>query len=105
MVWRRKGQVLKVPAAGDDHTFAVFGALDDARGQVVWQMNACKDETAFMAFLDHLAEALPANEPAVLVLDNASYHKRHALRAHWQRLSDRFQPFFPSCRPMRRSST
>ena len=27
-VWRRKGQVLKVPAAGDDHKFTVFGAVD-----------------------------------------------------------------------------
>ena len=30
----------------------------------------------------------------MLVLDNASYHKSHAVRAHWQQLSDRFQPFF-----------
>ena len=83
-----------MPAAGDDHKFTVFGAVDYSSGQVVWQMHARKDETAFMAFLDHLAAALPANEPAVLVLDNASYHKSHALRAHWQRLSERFQPFF-----------
>ncbi|MHB8645758.1 MAG: transposase [Thermomicrobiales bacterium] len=31
--------------------------------------------------------------PTVIVLDNVGYHKRRALRAHWQRLSDRFQPF------------
>ena len=89
-----------MPAAGDDHTFTVFGAVDDASGQVIWQMDAGKDETAFMAFLDHLGQTLPANAPAVLVLDNASYHKSHAVRAHWQRLSDRFQPcFLPASAP------
>jgi putative transposase len=93
-VWQRKGQPLKVPAAGDDHKFTVFGAVDYASGEVLWQTSGCKDETAFMAFLDHLAQTLPEGEPAVLVLDNASYHKSHAVRAHWQQLSDRFQPFF-----------
>lgn len=86
--------MLKVPAAGDDHKFAVFGAVDYASGQVLWQLSACKDETAFMAFLDHLVAALPPGEPAVLVLDNASYHKSQAVRAHYQRLADRLQPFF-----------
>jgi transposase len=71
-VWRRTGQVLRVPAAGDDHKFTVFGALDYASGQVVWQTSACKDEAAFAAFLDHLADTLPATDLAVLVLDKAS---------------------------------
>jgi transposase len=93
-VWRRKGQPLKAPAAGDDHKFTVFGAVDYVSGQVLWQTSARKEETAFIAFLDHLAETLPSTESAVLVLDNASYHKSHAVRAHWQHLSDRLQPFF-----------
>jgi transposase len=46
------------------------------------------------AFLDHLAHTLPADEPAVIVLDNVGYHKSHELRTHWQRFCDRFQPFF-----------
>ena len=83
-----------MPAAGDDQKFAVFGALDYASGQVIWQTSACKDETTFMAFLDHLVATLPQGEPAVVVLDNASSHKRHAVRAHCQRLADRLQPFF-----------
>lgn len=83
-----------MPAAGDDHKFAVFGTVDYASGQVVWQTTACTDATAFSAFLDHLVAALPPGEPAVLVLDNASYHKSHAVRAHWQPLADRLQPFF-----------
>ena len=93
-VWRRKGQPLTVPAAGDDHTLTVCGAVDYASGQILWQTSACKGEDAFMAFLDQFVEMVPANAPAVLVLDNASYHKSHAVRAHWQHRSDRFQPFF-----------
>src|SRR5262249_522495 len=74
-VWRRKGQPLRMPAAGEDQKFTVFGAVDYATGQVLWQTSARKGETAFSAFLAHLAAALPATEPVVLVLDNVGYHK------------------------------
>ncbi len=72
----------------------MFGAVDYATGQVLWQMSARKGETAFTAFLDHLAQTLPANEPVVLVLDNVGYHKSHALREVWRRYATRFEPFF-----------
>jgi hypothetical protein len=95
-VWRRKGHSMRVPAAGEDQKFTVFGAVDYATGQVLWQTSARKGETAFVAFLEHLAEALPvsANAPAVLVLDNVGYHKSHALREVWQRYASRLEPFF-----------
>jgi transposase len=85
---------MKIPAAGEDRKCAVFGAVDSATGQIIWQTSARKGEAAFAAFLDHLAHTLPADEPAVLVLDNVGYHKSHALRTRWQHLSDRFEPFF-----------
>ena len=70
-VWRRKGHAMKIPAAGEDHKFTIFGALDYASGQVIWQTAAHKGEDAFTAFLAHLAAQLPAvDEPVVLVLDN-----------------------------------
>ena len=72
----------------------MFGAVDYASGRVIWQTSARKGEAAVAAFRDHLAQTLPADEPAVLVLDNVGYHKSHELRTHWQRLSERFQPFF-----------
>jgi transposase len=93
-VWRRKGQALKIPAAGEDQKAVVFGAVDYASGQVLWQTHPRKGETAFIAFLEHLAEALPANEPVVLVLDNVGYHKSHALREWWRAHAKRIQPFF-----------
>jgi transposase len=85
---------LKVPAAGEDEKFVVFGALDYATGQLIWQTSARKGEEAFTAFLEQLAAVLPAEAPAVLVLDNAGYHKSHAMRAYWRRLNPRFQPFW-----------
>lgn len=85
---------MKVPAAGEDQKFTVFGAVDYASGQIFWQTSARKGETAFIAFLDYLAETLPADEPVVLVLDNVGYHKSHALREVWRRYAGRFQPFF-----------
>jgi DDE superfamily endonuclease len=85
---------MKVPAAGQDRTFTVFGAVDYARGRVLWQISAHKGEDALAAFLDHLAHHLPADEPIVVVLDNAGYHKRHQLRADWQRHADRLHPFW-----------
>jgi transposase len=85
---------MRIPAAGEDQKFAVFGAVDYATGQVLWQMSARKGEAAFSAFLEHLAEALPANAPAVLVLDNVGYHKSHALREVWRRYASCLEPFF-----------
>jgi transposase len=85
---------MRVPAAGEDHKFVVFGALDYASGQILSLRSEQKSETAFIAFLEYLAQALPAGEPAVLVLDNASYHKSAELRAWWQQHADQFQPFW-----------
>ena len=85
---------MRIPAAGEDQKFTVLGAVDYATGPVFWQTSARKGETAFMAFLEHLSEALPANAPAVLVLDNVGYHKSHALREVWRRSAHRLEPFF-----------
>ncbi len=68
------GCPLRVPAAGEDGKFAVFGALDYATGRLVCQTAEHKDGAAFVAFLDHLAAAFP-DGPLVVVLDNVGYHK------------------------------
>jgi transposase len=61
---------------------------------VLWPTHPRKGATAFTAFLEHLAEALPANEPLVLVLDNVGDHNSHALREVWRRYAHRLEPFF-----------
>jgi hypothetical protein len=38
---------MRVPAAGEDGKFVVFGAVDYASGQIVWQLGPRKDGSAF----------------------------------------------------------
>jgi len=92
-VWRRRGCVLRVPAAGEDKKFAVFGGLDYASGRVVWRTSATKDGAAFVRFLDHLAGAFPDGQ-MVVVLDNVGYHKRHEVRRWWIAHRDRIRPLW-----------
>ena len=82
-----------MPAAGEDSTFVVFGALDYASGQVLWQLSPTKDGTAFAAFLDHLAAQFP-EASLVLVLDNASYHKGRLAKNWWLTHHDRIRPLW-----------
>jgi putative transposase len=82
---------MRVPAAGEDKKFAVFGALDYAGGRLTWQTRPTKDSIAFLQFLDALADAFPTGQVAV-VLDNVGYHKSRPVRAWWVAHNDRFRP-------------
>ena len=62
------------PSGGEDRKFAVFGALDDATGQIIWQLSPQKEGTAFIAFLDHLVSTR-GDDPRVIVLDHGGDHK------------------------------
>jgi transposase len=85
---------MRVQAAGADQKCAIFGALDYASGRLVYALSARKDETAFMAFLERLLEALRPDEAVVVVLDNAGYHKSLAMREWWRAHAAQLQPFF-----------
>ena len=99
---------MRIPAAGADQKCAIFGALDYASGRLVadawWRtpgggrlvyaLSARKDETAFMAFLERLLQALRPDEAVVVVLDNAGYHKSLAMREWWRTHAAQIQPFF-----------
>jgi transposase len=80
-----------VPAAGEDSKFVVFGALDYASGQIVWQISPRKDGTAFVAFLDHLVATFP-DGPLVVVLDNVGYHKGQVAKRWWLAHHERVRP-------------
>lgn len=82
-----------VPAAGKDQRRAVFGAVDYASGQVVWQLAEAKGGQEFAAFLDHVARTWPG-EDLVLVMDNVSYHRAPAVRAWWGGQGGRITPFW-----------
>jgi transposase len=84
---------VKIPAAGQDRKFAVFGALDYATGQIIWQLSLQKDGTAFVAFLDHLVATLP-DRPLVIVLDNVGDHKGQLAKNWWMAHHDRVRPLW-----------
>ncbi len=84
---------MRVPAAGADRKFAVFGALDYASGRLVCQTAGRKDGAAFVAFLDRLAAASP-DVPLVVVLDNVGYHKGRRTKDRWLAHQDRVRPLW-----------
>ena len=91
--WRRRGGVLRVPAAGEDQKFVVYGGLDYASGQVVWRTDASKNGATVVRFLEQLAEAFPDGQ-VVVVLDNVGYHNSHAVRRWWVAHHDRLRPLW-----------
>jgi transposase len=84
---------VRVPAAGADRKFAIFGALDYATGQVRSQLSLRKNSQAFVGFLERLRQAWP-QEKLMVVLDNVGYHKSHRTSAWWRRWQSRICPFF-----------
>jgi hypothetical protein len=81
-----------LPAAGVDHKFAVFGALDYAAGRVISRLSPREDSEAFVAFLEQLRNAFP-EEKLVVVLDNVGYHKSHRSLVWWRRWQSQLCPF------------
>ena len=84
---------MTIPAAGTDQRRAVFGALDYASGQVVWQLAEHKAGEGFAAFLAKIASAWPDGH-LVLVMDNVSYHRAPAVREWWAGQGGRITPFW-----------
>jgi hypothetical protein len=90
---------MRVPAAGEDGKFAVFGAVDYASGRVLWRLSPRKDGAAFVAFLDHVVAQLPEG-PLVVVLDNVGYHKGRLAKDWWMAHHDRVRPLWlPATHP------
>lgn len=82
-----------VPAAGKDQRRAVFGALDYASGQVVWQLAEHKNGQGFATFLARIATIWP-DDQIVLVMDNVSYHRSPAVRMWWAEQQGRITPLW-----------
>lgn len=90
--WTKKGTVRTAPYLGEHIRHNVFGAVRPADGRLCTMLfNLCDSET-FQAFLDTLAAENPP-EPgrrAILVLDNASWHK--VKRLHWHHFTPAYLP-------------
>ncbi|MDQ4099204.1 MAG: hypothetical protein M3121_01740 [Chloroflexota bacterium] len=70
----------------------MFGALDDASGQLVWQRHDRKDEAACAALLAQIAQTWPAADRLV-VMDTVSDHRAPAVRTWWAAQAGRRIPF------------
>jgi hypothetical protein len=84
---------VSVPAAGKDQRRAVFGAVDYASGQVVWQLAAHKGGDGFAVLLARIAQTWP-DDHVVLVMDNVSYHRAPAVRRWWAEQDGRITPLW-----------
>ena len=72
--WMKRGEQLRIPAAGQQqlhHWLAAYNYLTD---QVIWIDSDTKNTAAFIRFLEHLMASIDPSIPVVIVLDNASYH-------------------------------
>lgn len=86
---------------------ALFGAVNIRTGKLVTMLIPTFDAEAFEAFLKLLLRHRKRSGKTVVVLDNASYHKRSALPAHLQaspqRVSlDYLPPYSPDLNPIER---
>ncbi len=90
-MWQQRGIPVRVPAAGTNVRRAVFGALDYASGQVIWQITPHKNGEAFAAFLKQIAERWP-DDQLILVMDNVSYHRSPVIRRWWTEQDGRITP-------------
>jgi DDE superfamily endonuclease len=93
-VWQKRGRPLRVPAAGADHKFAVFGALDYATGEVCSRLSLHKNSEASVGLLEQLRHTWP-DETLVVVLAKVGYQKSRHTLAWWQCWQHRIGPFFP----------
>ncbi len=79
-MWMRRGQQVGVLTPGTNRKRAVFGALEWSSGRWHYQMSEHKRASEFIAFLEQLLQAYPA-QPLLIVLDTASIHKARAVEA------------------------
>ena len=90
--WTKIGKVRHSPYLGEHIRHNVFGAVRPADGRLCSMLfNLCDSDT-FQAFLDTLAEENPpvAGRRAIVVLDNASWHK--VKRLNWHHFQPEYLP-------------
>jgi transposase len=92
-VWQKRGEPMKVLAAGEDHNFVVFGGVEYGTGKIIWQRSERKDSEVFIKWLDELSETYP-KEMVLIVLDNVKYHKSRQCKIWWDKHQDHIRPFW-----------
>lgn len=77
----KRGQRKTIAAPGSPKYVHVFGAYNWRDAHVFHQSYLNKNSESFIDFVDDLMRQIPPNKKAVMVLDNASYHRSHASMA------------------------
>lgn len=97
--WMKRGCQKRIPTPGQQTWHHLFAAYNYVTDQVVHWSSAKKNSDAFVAFLDHLLQTVPKEQPVLLVLDNASYHTSQAAQAAFACFEHRLLPLFlpPYC--------
>jgi len=88
--WMRRGQRTRIPAPGSPLSLHVFGGYNWRSGQVSYTTAAHKNSDSFIAFVERLLAEYP-QQPLILVMDNASYHRSLAVQAALSVWADRLQ--------------
>ena len=91
-MWHRVGQQIRIPTPGTNQSRVLFGALDIRTGEWVHRVRKRMFKEDFIAFLEHLLIVYP-HGPILLVVDNFSSHKAHAVKA-WLAAHPRLQLLF-----------
>jgi len=101
--WVKRGSRPTQPYYGGHIRQNVVGAVNPRSGQLVSLIVPHNDTEVFQAFLDTMAQEVPAEEGkrVVLVLDNASWHKSKCLC--WHHIEAKFLPAYsPDFNPIER---
>lgn len=72
--WMKRGQQRTIPAAGQQQHHHIFAAFNFVTQEMLWTEAERKQTDSFLLFLEHFMQSIDPTKPAVLVLDNASYH-------------------------------
>jgi putative transposase len=86
--WMLKGQRTRIPAPGSPLYLHIFGGYNWHSGRVSYTTAAHKNSDSFITFVEHLLTEYP-HQALILVMDNASYHRSHAVQAALSVWSDR----------------
>jgi transposase len=91
----KRGEQKPVPVPPDTHHRQyIFGAYNWVNHTVCTTLSDHADTSAFLTFLEYLLVSTYPDQPVVLVLDNASYHKAAAVRAFFSLVEHRVLVIF-----------
>jgi len=106
--WMKRGQQKRLPAPPGANAFHhVIGALNWRSQQLAYTLVETKNSETFIEFLEHLLHVAYPQERVVLVMDNAPWHRSHAVQATLSLYESRvlviwLPPYCPMLNPIER---